>query len=180
MSSQGPSFAGTASSQGAETAFWSNPSNAEADDGSYTTATLFGSDSSQQLRLTNFGFSIPGGSSIDGLELSIEKSKTGSGNIKDDSLSFRLSGGDVGSGFADSGDWPGSDAVTTYGGSSSAFGYAWVTTDINDSGFGIDIKCKETLGSLAIAQIDYVTIKIYYSSGGGSTGIAKRSIAIIA
>lgn len=177
MASQGPSFAGTASSVGGETAFWSNPSNAEANDSSYATATLFGNDQSQRLTLTNFGFTIPGGSTITGVEVNVERSAI-SGAVRDVTLFLLKSSAEVGSGLGNVGDWPGVDGVVTYGGSTTLWGTTFTSSEVNNSGFGVDIQCEEHSGSLSTAQIDYVTITVYYTAAG--TGIAKRSMAVIA
>lgn len=55
------------------TVAWSNRPFAMASDNSYATVA---NATSNYLSLTNFGFAIPGGATIDGIEVSIEKSRT--------------------------------------------------------------------------------------------------------
>ena len=72
--SVGPSSA-TANGNDASvgTVAWSNTAFAMSSDNSYATVA---DATSNYLTLTNFGFAIPGGSTIDGIEISIEKSRT--------------------------------------------------------------------------------------------------------
>ena len=55
------------------TVSWSNTGNAVSSNNSYATVA---NATSNYLTLTNFGFAIPGGATIDGIEVSIEKSRT--------------------------------------------------------------------------------------------------------
>src|SRR3989338_5243644 len=52
---------------------WSNPSNAQTSDDTWATVSLRRNQKSNYLKATNFGFTIPDGSTINGIELSIER-----------------------------------------------------------------------------------------------------------
>jgi len=70
---------------------WANARNIEADDTSYASAALgTGTGYSDILRGTWFGFDIPSGSVIDGIEVAIEKTRSGGSGIYD--LVVRLRG----------------------------------------------------------------------------------------
>jgi hypothetical protein len=67
-SSQGPNFAGTAANGGGACVAWNNPASAEGNNlVDFAEATLADGGCSQTLLLTNFGFTIPTGSTITGI-----------------------------------------------------------------------------------------------------------------
>lgn len=56
------------------TAAWTNPGNTAASDNGYTAGFSLGSNiATQYLKATNFGFSIPDGATIDGIEAKVER-----------------------------------------------------------------------------------------------------------
>jgi hypothetical protein len=74
LSSTGDKFAGTATNYGG----WTNEDNIKADDGNFAQCYI-PSGNITDLRLTNFGFSIPSGSTINGVEEKL-KGKVDSGS----------------------------------------------------------------------------------------------------
>ena len=52
---------------------WTNPSNAGASDNSYATAIPSGTQTTYYLKTTNFGFGIPSGATVSGIEASVER-----------------------------------------------------------------------------------------------------------
>ena len=53
---------------------WSDPTNAAASDDSYATNSRSGTSvQTHRLKATNFGFSIPTGATIEGIEVSVER-----------------------------------------------------------------------------------------------------------
>lgn len=148
------------------TATWGTPTNAAASDDSHTTASVNAAAVSHYLRLTNFGFTssdIPAGSTIDGIEVNIEKSRTGIG-VFDESILLRKTSGQVGSDKADTGtNWGTTDAIATYGGAADTWSSGLTQADIIDSNFGIDIACKGA-ASTGVGRIDYVEIRVYYTT----------------
>lgn len=76
MASQGPNGCGTGAASGAGTA-WSNPTRITVNDGSFADSSLAAGGNSNQLQATNFGFSIPAGSTINGVL--VESNQVGAG-----------------------------------------------------------------------------------------------------
>jgi len=150
-------------------AAWSNPGNIVAsNDSRAVTATMSAGQTSQILRATNFGFSIPSGSTIDGIEVRIERSRTSSGGnqVQDNLIRLRKSTGQVGDNKAVGGNWPNNDTQTTYGGDSDVWSSSFTVDEINNSGFGVDIRCERSGGTAAAGGVDAVEIRVHYTEGG--------------
>lgn len=149
------------------TVTWATPTNAAASDGVYTTASVNASAISHFLRLTNFGFTsadIPGGSSIDGIEVHLKR-KLGAGvGVFDESIILRNTSGQVGNNKADTVTNWGTDATITYGGAADTWAAGLVATDIvGNSNFGIDVACKGA-ASTGTGSVDYLEIGVYFTA----------------
>ena len=183
----GPLNAGTGSNvAGVGTIAWGNPGNAISNGGGYATANLTGpgTKSSQYLRTTNYGFSIPGTASIVGITLTISRlENTGPGastNVRDIGVSLLKAGAIVGNNFANTTlDWPTAITSASYGGSSNLWGAAWLPSDINAPTFGASLYVGND--NDRTASVDYLQISVTYtqpgtltwytvSSGGSSIG----------
>lgn len=163
MATSGPNNAGTGADDATVgTVAWSNTSNITADDISNATASLNASQS-HYLKATNFGFSIPAGSIIDGIETRFKRS--GGAFITDTDVKIvkggAISSTDLSAGAA----WSVGEEFVTFGGATSKWGETWTATDINDSTFGVVLSA--TGSALATASVNVVDIKIYYTLGGG-------------
>lgn len=172
MATSGPNSPGTlADDSGVGTIAWSNPSNAASSNNSYATAALAISEVSHYLKATNFGFSIPGGSTINGITVEIEQSQTGA-LIKDHRVRI-VKGGSIGStDKAAAGNWTVMDGYITYGGAADLWGETWTDSDINATTFGVAIAAINN-GAMATAQVDHIRITITYTAG--AAGAAKQS-----
>jgi len=121
---------------------WMNPTYAEASDGSYATATLTLTPS-EYLKLTNFGFAIPTGSTINGIVVEVQRANIGSGTVIDNAIRIVKSDGSIGTTDKSSATaWPSSEAYATYGGAGDLWGETWTATDINNSNFGVAISAQ--------------------------------------
>mgnify|MGYP003557001264 FL=1 len=98
MATEGPTAPGTLVSDSTIGAVaWSNPGNASASDGSWATAVIGAAVTpSEYLKVTNFGFSIPSGATIDGIAVSVERSATQSNRVADNAVRI-VKGGTIGS-----------------------------------------------------------------------------------
>lgn len=175
MANQGPLSPGTLvnTNNGAPIA-WTNPSNAASSNDSYATAVDLDQQPSQQLWVTNFGFTVTGGATIDGVLVEIERSVSGAGNVTDDGLHLLRAGVEVGSDKKDVvTSWPGSDTIASYGGASDLWGTTWTDTQINASTFGVSLAAQETGVDLATAQVDHIRITVYYSAGGAAGPVSQ-------
>ena len=161
---------------------WSNPANAGASDNSRASVwDLVALDYSDWLRLTNFGFAIgdvPAGSSIDGIEVQIERRANTDVDIRDSAIYLRNgAAAQAGDNKADVGtDWPVADAYATYGGAADTWNAGLTAADIIDADFGIDISAQNQHATNARnAQIDYVQIRIYYTLAASTTTSTSSS-----
>lgn len=129
-------------------------------DNSYATCVLFPSGQSHYLAATNFGFSIPGGSTIEGIVVEIEHKESGAAACRDNRVRI-IKGGVTGSTDKASGtEWPTSDGYGSYGASNDLWGETWTVADINSSGFGVAVSALGLGGGTA--SVDHVRVTVYY------------------
>lgn len=153
-------------------AAWGTPNNILASEG--TTANgQPGLDYTDWLRASNFGFAIPTGATIDGVEVTIERRASG---FRDDALYLFDGSANIGNNKADTATgWTGSDLVVTYGGAADLWGATLTPAIINGSGFGLRFSVFDTIGT-GIGRVDHVQIKVYYTEGGGATFIPRMML----
>jgi len=129
------------------------------------------------LRVTNFGFSIPVGATINGIEVQIEHFRISSSqNPIDSAVYLRKTIGQVGDNFADGTPWTEEiDEIFTYGDATELWGTTWSVADINSSDFGLDFSVLAD-GSATKPEVDHIQIRIHYTeAGGGETRKIKVS-----
>jgi len=155
----GGTFANDATVGGVD---WQLLSNAAASDDAYAEAFLF-SEISHYHKSTNYGFGIPVGAIIDGIEFKLERKKdAGGGGMKDNSIKLVKGGAIGGDDKADlATEWTTSDLIITYGGPTDKWGRTWTVADINASNFGIVVSVISS-GDLN-AFLDHTPIKVYYT-----------------
>jgi MBG domain (YGX type)/Ig-like domain CHU_C associated len=163
----GPNNAGTGTNvSGIGSVAWTNPGNALANENSYATISLTsGNTASNYLQTTNYGFSIPAGAIINGIQLTIGRfeNNTASGNdIRDVAVQLIKGGSLVASNQANTGsDWPTSETAATYGGATSLWGTTWTPADINATNFGASLAIN-TSNTTRTGSVDYMTITVTY------------------
>lgn len=172
MASAGPNAPGTMATVSRSKNSWGDPDKAKASDNSYT-ASGPQSSGSDYLVATNFGFSIPAGSTINGVTVAVERkssSNIASSYIKDDTAYLMKGGSATGDNKADtSTKWPTSDTVATYGGAADVWGATLSVDDVNASTFGFrlsDLAYRTGKGS-PLAYVDFISITVTYTEGGG-------------
>ena len=171
MSTQGPLSAGTGANDSAfGTVAWSSPGNVTASDDSRATAVTTAGQTTQYLKATNFGFSIPSGATINGIVVEFEVSATVGSGSRDERIRI-IKGETIGStdNRVLSPLYSTTDSYVTRGSSSDLWGESWTDSDINSSTFGVAIACKNIFIKLGTTiRIDHVRITVYYTAGGGS------------
>lgn len=136
----------------------------------------------QILRGTNFGFStsdIPDGSTIDGIEVGIERSKADAGECVDLLVSLRISSGQTGDNKADTvTGWPTqlNESEATYGGSADDWNAGLSDSDIRTTDFGVDLRAQRQSGS-SVPRVDAIRIRVYYTEGGGTPTTKTTSLS---
>lgn len=171
MASAGPLYPGTAAEDsGVGTASWNDVNNAKANDGSVSFTLGDSGQQSHYLKVTNFGFSIPDGSTINGIVVEINKA-AGDLTSKDFSVRLCKSGSFVGSNYASGTTWGTGYTFASYGtGITDLWGTTWTVSEINDTGFGVGLSVQWFSGSFTVNSVDSFRITVYYTAGG--SGIA--------
>ncbi|HEX9779638.1 MAG TPA: hypothetical protein VGB20_00305 [bacterium] len=164
--STGPNSPGTLaddSSNGGDVA-WTSPGNAASSNDSYATAALNTdiAPSSTYIKATNFGFSIPAGSTIDGIVAGVERKVSGAGTVSDGAVRI-VKGGTIGStDRATATTYPSSDTYEDHGGSTDLWGETWTVSDINASDFGVAFSSIATTG-IDTVSVDHIRITVHYT-----------------
>lgn len=168
MASSGPNSPGTLASEahGTSTVAWTSPGNAAAQDDVYASANVTAADVTEYLKATGFGFAIPAGANVDGIQVEVERYASASPNGAEDELVHIVKGGTVqtAANRATATDWPAGADTDTYassGGPTDLWGVAWDASDINAAGFGAAIAAVG-LASVQV-EIDHVRITVYYT-----------------
>lgn len=151
---------------------WSNPTNAYTSNNQY--ASSESGNTRDQQDYYNFGISVPAGSTIDGIEVSVEGAPY---SIKNPNFSIKLSW-DAGSSWTstqDTGSYS-SEAYKSVGGSSDDWDHSWSISELGNSYFRLYI---ENIGDSAVAAYpccDHIRIKVYYTAGSVSSSSISVSV----
>lgn len=147
---------------------WTNISYAAVSDNNYASfGDLIGGAGSHTdyLAASNFGFDIPGGTSITGIKVEVECSDP---NARTSDYSVRLlqkgvvTGDDKAIGTA----YTVSDDYMVYGDNKDLWGSAWTYKDINDVQFGVAVAAQRNLDDSIIAtagRINSIRITVTFS-----------------
>ena len=157
---------------------WSNPQNVYSSNNVYTSSTMPTGYTTEYLKITDFGFTIPADATINGVYVEFERYASGSG-VTDQSVMLVVddvySGNDLQTdlewGITDPNDYTG------YGGSSNLWGVVGLTaTQVNNSTFGVAIRARDDGGGNRTAYIDHVRITIYYTPSTGTNWVMGGDI----
>lgn len=151
---------------------WANPGDAALSDNVRTQAgqvvAAFSSAQTNYLVVKGLGFAVPAGATICGISVSIEKSAVGisvAGSVKDAAVQLIKRGHILATNRASASAWSIFEGVTTYGGSTDAWGDAWTPGDVNANDFGVAIAATMNGGVVSVAlaaRINQVSITVYY------------------
>ncbi len=144
---------------------WQAPQNAVGDTpGSMTSVVVDRNEVSDPLRLTKFGFNIPVGATIAGIEVTLLT--TGS-DEPDGGHGVSLSkDGTIAAGSTNvvSGSW--STGTVTIGGPSELWGTTWTAAELNTANFGLIIQIESGSNGDTF-QLFSAQVEVTYTSGGG-------------
>lgn len=185
MATVGPTFAGTGASfnDGGTTA-WTNPTNAQGDTTATAATCAPGSsigNTSQRLRLSNFGLSVPTGATVLGITVEVEKQASANNRSKWGTNGCRLlkAGAEVGSDLAAGATWSNSKAFQTLGDAANLWGTTWTPAEVSASGFGVSLKTERTSASAVTDSVFRARITVTFTppnangsfagTGGGVT-----------
>ena len=149
---------------------WSNPGNICAADeyAATNSAPAYSNIYTNCLKATNFGFSIPSGSSIVGIRVEIYRKASvneAARCTQDYEVRLLKNGSPVGDDKASSTHWGTTYATASYGGSTNLWGASWTAEDINGSGFGVYLQAyiNAKNGTAVTAYVDCMQITVYYT-----------------
>lgn len=153
--------ASTASVDDGGTPNWSSTGNITAEDGSEATCTLSYDESADCLTGTNFGFDIPGGATVVGVEVEYKRRvTTGAGN----SVIYLTKNGTSKVGSDTDVSWPGTATTVTFGGVTDTLGASLTASEVNASTFGVMVQFVGDGGiATNIGAVDYIRARISYA-----------------
>jgi len=183
MASVGPNSPGTTAAVNSAfgTLTWSNVGNVVSANSSSADVLMESGEETHYIKVTNFGFAIDAGGTIEGITVEVLKDAT-TGDITDGASGvFLVKGGTVSGDDKqknlDSWNNPGTGGYVTYGGAADMWGLTFTPAEINSSDFGFVIGANNGGGGGGYAYVDHIRITIHGTNleagGGGSTGAAK-------
>ncbi len=162
----GPRNAGAGSNDtsNGSAATWSSLGNIGAQDGNNVLVTLSGGGVSSYLKANNFGFNVPLGATILGIQVDIWRSASVGSAIKDSEVKIVKADGSIGSkNQALPSTWSAGNTQQTYGGTSDLWDVkTWQPSEINSPNFGAVIAVTNTAGLSRTAKVDAIQITVTY------------------
>ncbi len=156
------------SANAADPIAWTNPSNATSNNGSEATATAT-TASTEFLKATNYGFSIPSTAQIDGIEMRFERqTQSNGGTTTDHHVVLCLNGDPGGSNRRKTANWPTTATLSAiYGTPYDTWGIMLTPGDVNDSDFGVCISAIPT--ATKTVGVDYIEMRVHYTDNTNYT-----------
>lgn len=127
-----------------------------------------GAGATQLLKLTGFGFAIPSGAEIKGIEVEPNMLVVGQPErFARAALILFKAGAQAGSLHSQTAE--GAFTLTSKGGSTDLWGTTWTPAQINASNFGVGLMAESTTAAETILKVSCpVTVRVYYSIGASS------------
>ena len=155
---------------------WNNPGNAATDNNSYATfsnpALLIGGTqrTTNYLELKNFGFAIPLGQEITGVEVEVRRfssDNSGTNWTRDHEIKLVKDGLVVGENRGrTTANWPIAETPSVYGSGIDLWGTTLTRDEVNSSDFGVAIAIQSRAAGIllptVISYIDQVRIRVHY------------------
>ena len=117
---------------------------------------------SATLLATSYGFAIPTGSQILGIEAWVERAASASGTVSDNEVRLLKAGVAVGSNFATSSTYGTSEYTAPYGDDDDLWGTTWTAEEINAANFGLHFKVDSNSITNRTAYVDAITLRVTY------------------
>ncbi len=145
---------------------WTSPSLAQVSDDAQSTVGVIIPATSNYLKCTGFGFSIPAGSSIDGIRVEWEYRSGTSRHTADNAVRI-VKAGVVGASDRSTTLEPITDTIVSYptsGSTTDLWGLGWTAAEINASDFGAARSVKSVaVSGTAGAFVDMVRITVFFT-----------------
>ncbi len=150
---------------------WSNVSSSILPNGDYSSLKFEKVGISQQLRLTDFGFSLPAKSEIKGIELIVYADGQGDGWIQDTEVYLLDDNGipatiNKATKFYPSNGYDGDEELeikpVVYGFANDTWGKQWTEEEINNPDFGVLMSFRSLTNDTIELIIDHVEVRVHY------------------
>src|SRR5581483_1283233 len=156
----GPNNPGTCTNvTGIGTVAWS-PSTLPAQ----ATLKLPASGTSNFLQCTGYGFSIPAGSVINGITVTITRNASNAGCCKDAAVRIVKNGAIGATDNSSAAFWPTTAAPQAYGSSTYLWGNTWTVADINAGNFGAAVAAQSNSNGNRTVSVDNIAITVDYTA----------------
>jgi hypothetical protein len=119
---------------------------------------------SEFLKLTGYGFSIPTGATIDGIQVEVSKGFFSGSNAGTLSAIMYKAGSQVGTSKNSTGFAP-----ETFGSPTDLWGTTWTPAEINASGFGFGLSSNGGANGVSVV-VSGARITVHYTDAGGGGG----------
>lgn len=145
---------------------WQFPDNIKVNDGNNAACSAMTlNQTTQILEATNFGFAIPNGAQILGVNVYAECGTSGGTDVVDHTIKLIDAGSIAGTNMANASGWSWFPTqLKGWGGQEELWGVALTPAKVNASDFGVAIRATNH-SALATVGVDYVTIVVYYTTG---------------
>ena len=164
----GPRSPGTGTNNACGGTNWINTGNVTVADGVYAQSSAGVAGLTACLEVTNFGFTVDAGRTIEGIIVEPKKRESaGSSDCIDVVMRLMKAGVVVGTDHSSATEWTTSTtAYTSYGSSSDMWGTTWTPAEVNATGFGFQIQANCTGGAFD-ALMDHARITVASILTGG-------------
>ncbi len=149
---------------------WSTPTNIYTNNNAYAVVSDVSSILSDQLKATNFGFAIPAGATINGVQVNIyrfaDSNDPDLDSTQDSTVQLVKAGSATGNNKADLATyWPTVETLKSYGGAADLWGVALTAADVNASNFGVIlvIQSATDANTPQTSNVDYIEIAVTYT-----------------
>lgn len=157
---------------------WANAGNAATSDDTYATSTVPADGNSNTLRANSLSGSVPGGATIDGIEVRVEARGANTRNdISEVGLTFDAGATPEGTVKTPATAIDDIDTYYVFGGPTDLWGASPADTDVNGSGFGFGVRFNSTDVEDSDLFVDHMQMRVHYTGGAVTvhpTGIASE------
>lgn len=141
--------------------FETNPTNAFTDGGGFATNANGAGD---RHIFSDYGFSIPSGSTINGIEVRTDWYLDATGGTNSLSVELSWDGGTSWTGAKSDITETNQEHIATLGGSSDTWDRTWADSDFSDNNFRVRVSANATDNNRDFF-LDWIPVRVYYSEG---------------
>jgi hypothetical protein len=160
---------------------WANPNRSTLSDDLRSNTQLAVGEISKYLSVTDYGYVIPPGATIDGIEVEVEGHQEDFvAAFADASIRLTMNGLPIGDDRAGMGYYDDKDYVNVYGSPTDLWGLAWTPAEIMDPTFGVLYSVTRTSGSgVYEMRVDYIQVTVYFSGSGCVLPVTYKAYDVV-